>query len=364
MVEHVNDGYGDEVVVTQSDREALADALQAAAEHPVKPSLTEEAERLRKLQDEQLQVAKAKLGSGDAVNVDPALANHSKWLTERHGPVIGMSEGPGATPGDLVVDRFKQAEMNLQWLTVHLPDIGFSRTRGTVDQWSHQSGVSIDMGYTMGECWVRAFTPGARRKNAGPVWTRRVMGWSGWDSVEDGSRETLRGVLADLAALAESWDSGETPGGSPEGGKRTLGFALLTPNATLPTRTYPDDAGFDLYTVEETVLDPGRFVDVPLGVSVGLPDGFWARLTGRSSTLRNWGVLVNEGIIDTGYTGPLFAGCLLVDPEASGSVVLPAGVRIAQLIIHRNTTALFTPVEVDGHPDTERGVRGFGSSGK
>ena len=96
-------------------------------------------------------------------------------------------------------------------------------------------------------------------------------------------------------------------------------------------RAYQADAGIDLYVQasEERavvegrgftgawVIGPGEFVDLPLGVSVRLPEGHWGMLTGRSSTLRQRGLLVNQGIIDNGYTGPLFAGVWNLTQEVS-----------------------------------------------
>ena len=63
-------------------------------------------------------------------------------------------------------------------------------------------------------------------------------------------------------------------------------------------RVHQGDAGLDLYcTTEAIVVPPGGFVDIPLGVSVEIPEGYWAMLTGRSSTLRKRGLLVNQGVI-------------------------------------------------------------------
>lgn len=141
-----------------------------------------------------------------------------------------------------------------------------------------------------------------------------------------------------------------------------LQFALIHPDAALPTRTHPGDAGYDLFTSERVEIPPGQFVDVPIGVRAVFPHGVWGRITGRSSTLRRRGLLVAEGVIDQDYTGPLFAGCWNLTDE---TVVVEVGERVAQMVLHsvvadRFMTQSITESDI---PDTHRGQDGFGSSG-
>jgi dUTP pyrophosphatase len=140
---------------------------------------------------------------------------------------------------------------------------------------------------------------------------------------------------------------------------------IFTGPGPLPTRAHAGDAGFDLYVSEEKVIPPNEFVDVPCGVSLALPDDLWARITGRSSTLRRRGLLVAEGIIDAGYRGPLYAGVwnLTEDP-----VTLPVGDRVAQLLVAPNIAPMFRPIlvgsdEFEAIPHDGRGTAGFGSTG-
>lgn len=128
---------------------------------------------------------------------------------------------------------------------------------------------------------------------------------------------------------------------------------------TLPTRGYADDAGLDLYTVGDHVIPAGAFRDVGCGVKVDIPAGHWAMITGRSSTLRRRGLLVNPGVIDAGWTGELFAGVQNLGAE---DVHIGHGDRLAQLIL--------LPAPVVGRepewgrvPKKDRGENGFGSTG-
>lgn len=125
-----------------------------------------------------------------------------------------------------------------------------------------------------------------------------------------------------------------------------------------PTRHFDGDAGFDLYVAERTSIPYGKFVDVPLGISVELPPGTWAQLTGRSSTLRKRNLLVTQGVIDNGYRGELFAGVQNLGREGT---VVDRGERIAQLILHDMVTP--DPVMVSILSETDRGAAGFGSTG-
>ena len=127
-----------------------------------------------------------------------------------------------------------------------------------------------------------------------------------------------------------------------------------------PTRAMPGDAGFDLYCQEDKVrIAPGEFRDIHCGVRAQLPEGWWGMLTGRSSTLRKKGLLVHTGVIDNGYRGPLFAG---VWNLTNHEVFVCRGERVAQFIpipIFPGLVAVVDSLEV-----SERGARGFGSSGR
>jgi dUTP pyrophosphatase len=136
----------------------------------------------------------------------------------------------------------------------------------------------------------------------------------------------------------------------------------LNGQPSMPTRAYRDDAGYDLYVSETTEVPSGAFVDIPTGVAMQLPSWSWGMLTGRSSTLRKRGLLVNTGIIDAGYRGELYAGVFNLTDQ---TVVVEAGERIAQIIILDNATARTVVMESAGELDPhERGSNGFGSSGK
>lgn len=128
----------------------------------------------------------------------------------------------------------------------------------------------------------------------------------------------------------------------------------------MPDRTYANDAGLDLFVSETVDVPPGEFRDIHCGVLVQLPDWSWGMLTGRSSTLRKRGLLVNQGVIDEGYRGPLFAG---VWNLTAGTVRVNKGERIAQLIVLDNATRKLHPHQVRHLSVSERGNNGFGSTG-
>jgi dUTP pyrophosphatase len=143
--------------------------------------------------------------------------------------------------------------------------------------------------------------------------------------------------------------------------EKTLPYKLLTYTAQKPTRAYDDDAGFDLYVSQTTTIEPGQFVDIPCSIAVELESDTWALLTGRSSTLRKHGLMVNQGIIDPGYRGELYAGVWNLSTQP---VTIYAGDRVAQLILMPNWTSLHKLQEVETLTPHPRGENGFGSSGR
>ena len=117
----------------------------------------------------------------------------------------------------------------------------------------------------------------------------------------------------------------------------------------------------DLATSEEVCLGRGEYKNIPLGVSMELPAGYYAEVLPRSSTFKNWGILMvnSMGIIDNDYCGDddiwNFAAL------ATHYVKIPKGTRIAQFrIVKKGEPLEFAPVESLGNAN--RG--GFGTSGK
>ena len=139
-------------------------------------------------------------------------------------------------------------------------------------------------------------------------------------------------------------------------------FTRLRPDAVLPSRAYPGDAGLDLSACERHELGPGERALVGTGVAVAIPPGHAGFVTPRSGLAAQHGITIvnTPGLVDSGYRGELRV--ILHNTDRRASFVVEAGMRIAQLVVVAvPETALR---EVDELPDSERGAGGFGSSGR
>lgn len=128
-----------------------------------------------------------------------------------------------------------------------------------------------------------------------------------------------------------------------------------------PKRPYPGDAGYDLVCSKDTRIPYNGFADVPCGIKVELPVGTWALLVGRSSTLRRRELMVAQSVIDQEYRGELFAGVWNLGEKGAE---VKQGERIAQLIPFAQESRGLVMERVDELERSERGERGFGSTGE
>lgn len=140
-------------------------------------------------------------------------------------------------------------------------------------------------------------------------------------------------------------------------------FRRLRPDASVPTRAYAGDAGYDLAAAEGVVLAPGERALVGIGIAVAIPDGYAGLVLPRSGLAMRHGIsLVNTpGLIDPGYRGELMVPLINHDREKTFEVV--AGMRIAQLVLVRAVEARFLSVDLLEESADGRGEDGFGSSG-
>ena len=141
----------------------------------------------------------------------------------------------------------------------------------------------------------------------------------------------------------------------------TVRVARVSAGAVLPTRAYEGDAGLDLYAAHAARIPAGERASIGTGIAVAIPPGHAGLVLPRSGlALRHGIALVNApGLVDAGYRGELRV--LLLNTDRSEHFDVAAGDRIAQLLIVPFAAAAVTAVET--LEDSERGERGFGSSG-
>ncbi len=131
--------------------------------------------------------------------------------------------------------------------------------------------------------------------------------------------------------------------------------------AQLPAFAHDTDAGADLTSIEDISLAPGERMLVRTGLSIALPTGYVGLVHPRSGLAAKSGLsIVNApGTIDAGYRGEILVN--LINLDRSETVELPAGSRIAQLVIQQCETPTFT--QTHQHDETDRGLNGHGSTG-
>lgn len=140
-----------------------------------------------------------------------------------------------------------------------------------------------------------------------------------------------------------------------------LPFRRLRPEAKLPAAHHPGDAGLDLCSAVDAVIEPGERVMIPTGVAVAIPDGHAGLVLPRSGLASKQGLTManSPGLIDAGYRGEVI--CAAVNLDREDAVKILVGDRIAQLVIVELPAV--EPAWVDELPESIRGEGGFGSTG-
>lgn len=134
---------------------------------------------------------------------------------------------------------------------------------------------------------------------------------------------------------------------------------LLSNNAIIPTRANPTDAGLDLYTVEGKCLMPMERYAFATDIAMAIPEGYYGLIGDRSGKALSHGLHVLGGRVDSAYRGNIKV--ILVNLSNS-PVIINVHDKIAQMTIEK---VLIESLEVvDSLEQTDRGEKGFGSSGQ
>lgn len=140
-------------------------------------------------------------------------------------------------------------------------------------------------------------------------------------------------------------------------------FAKLSQQAKLPTQGSPQAAGWDLYALEETIIERRKSSMIKTGLAVAIPEGWEGQIRCRSS-LGKKGMIMPNGIgtIDSDYRGELMVLATWIGEGESFTV--SAGERVAQMLFAPVPSVEIIETEYENLGQTERGKGGFGSSGQ
>jgi dUTP pyrophosphatase len=141
-----------------------------------------------------------------------------------------------------------------------------------------------------------------------------------------------------------------------------LQIKLLDEGLEMPRYHHEGDAGLDLPSRVDLVLEPGARAMIPTGIAVAIPPGYAGFVLPRSGLASRHGIaLVNSpGLVDSGYRGEM--SIVMINTDKHETFHIKRGDRIAQLVIQKvEEVKLVRVAELD---NTSRGEGGFGSTGR
>lgn len=130
-------------------------------------------------------------------------------------------------------------------------------------------------------------------------------------------------------------------------------------DAILLKRANANDAGYDLYAIDDVKIEAHGQELIGTGLCVEIPHGYYGQIQSRSSLAVKYRVSHEGGVIDSGYRGEVK---VILHNMSNESFDIKKGNKIAQLILIKITTP--NVIEVSKLSLSERGIGGFGSSGK
>ncbi len=138
----------------------------------------------------------------------------------------------------------------------------------------------------------------------------------------------------------------------------TIRIKKLHPEAQLPKYAGPKEAGLDLYSNEETILQPNERKLISTGIAMAIPEGYAGLIWDRSGMAAKNGLKTMGGVIDSTYRGEIK---VIIHNLSSQPFKVEKGIRIAQMLIQKVEQKNI--IEVQELDETERGSGSFGSTG-
>ena len=111
-----------------------------------------------------------------------------------------------------------------------------------------------------------------------------------------------------------------------------LQIVKMSPRAVVPTKATKYSIGLDLYSPDSYLIHPKRQVLIPIQIRLGIPLGYYGRITSKSGLAVQHKIYVGAGVIDPDYTGEIKV--LLIN-DGKHYYQVNQGDPIAQLILEK-----------------------------
>ena len=143
--------------------------------------------------------------------------------------------------------------------------------------------------------------------------------------------------------------------------KKVVKFKKLNKDAIIPDYAHKGDAGMDLYSIQDDIIEPLTWKLIPTGLACELPEGTEGQVRSKSGIALKNGVFVlnTPGTVDENYRGEI--GVVLYNLNTKEPFVIKKGQKIAQYVI--NAIEYVDTIEVEQLDSTDRGEGGCGSTG-
>ena len=132
----------------------------------------------------------------------------------------------------------------------------------------------------------------------------------------------------------------------------------LDPSAKLPSYAYEGDAGMDLFSLEDLRILSGEKAAIRTGLKFAIPKGYAGFVWDKSGLAAKHHLKTMAGVIDSNYRGELLVVLTNLGREM---YKVEKGSKVAQLVIKPVANPEIEETEIQD--ETDRGERGFGSSG-
>ena len=142
--------------------------------------------------------------------------------------------------------------------------------------------------------------------------------------------------------------------------KNKILFKKLVKDCILPKYAHEEDAGMDIFSIEEKVIEPFSWAQIRAGFSMELPHGYEAQVRSKSGLALKNGLFVlnSPGTIDENYRGEV---SVMLMNLSKNEYVVEKNQKVAQMVI--NKVEHFECLETNELSATSRGEGGFGSTG-